>query len=107
MFDLRKQEGANRQVMSGSAGRGGGRGCVYTHFMRSCSRMTIDRRSPVIPGRSTPGFRRPGRHRVHRTRTGGGLGEGGGSFVACLSRLPLTTHPFLDGREAGGGSRRA
>ena len=30
---------------------------------------TIDPRMPRVPGRSTPGFHRPGRHRLHQARS--------------------------------------
>ena len=59
-----------------------GGGC--THFMHSRSRVSIDRRVPAMPGRRTPGFHRPGRHRVHETR----------SAVRCsTSRMKGELHP--------------
>ena len=44
-----------------------GGGC--THAMHGRSRMTIDPRTPTMPGRNTSGFHRPGRHwgGMHRT----------------------------------------
>ena len=33
------------------------------------SRMTIDPRIPTMPGRSTSGFHRPGRYRLHQARS--------------------------------------
>ena len=40
--------------------------------------MAIGRRSPAMPGRSTSGFHRPGKHRVHQAKLGGGAGRGRG-----------------------------
>ena len=45
--------------------RGGG----CTHVMHGCSRMTIDPRSPTMPGRSTSSFHPPGRHCLHQARS--------------------------------------
>ena len=42
-------------------------GC--THVMHGRSRMTVDTRIPAMPGRSTSGFHRPGRHRLHPARS--------------------------------------
>ena len=68
--------------------------------MHGSSRMTIDPRIPTMPGRSTSGIHRPGRHCLHQARSAfrcwasrvkGELhptGEGRAySFVACLRRL--------------------
>ena len=44
-----------------------GWGC--THLRRSRRLKTIDPRISTMPGRSTSGFRRPGRHRVRQART--------------------------------------
>ena len=52
-----------------------------TRFMHGRSRMTVDPRTPTMPGRSASGFHRPGRHRVHPTRSTArcsGWGAGGG-----------------------------
>ena len=43
-------------------------------FMHNRSNMTIDPRILTMPGRSTSGYHRPGRHRVHQR---GGAGRGG------------------------------
>ena len=40
----------------------GGEGWEGTHVMRGRSRITVDPRIPTMPGRSTSGFYRPGRH---------------------------------------------
>ena len=55
-----------------------------THVMHGRSRMTVDPRIPTIPGRSTSGFHRPGRHCLHQTR----------SAVRCwASRMNGELHP--------------
>ena len=41
-------------------------GC--TQFVHGRSRMTIDRCISKMPGRSTSGFHRPGRHCLHQAR---------------------------------------
>ena len=46
--------------------REGGRLLDITHGR---SRMTIDPRISTIPGRSSPGFHRPGRHCLHQVRS--------------------------------------
>ena len=52
--------------------------------MHGRSRMTIDPRIPTMPGRSTSGFHRPGRHRLHQAR----------SAVRCsASRMKGELHP--------------
>ena len=38
-------------------------------IMHGRSRMTINSRIPKMPGRSTSGFHRPGRHSLHHTRS--------------------------------------
>ena len=55
------------------------RGC--THVKHGRSRMTIDPRIRTTPGRSTSGFHRPGRHRLHRELGGGGLTSSGWAHV--------------------------
>ena len=65
-------------ILKPRRGDGGGGGCVLT-VMHGRSRMTIDPRIPSMPGRSTSGFHRPGRHRY--IPSGGG---GGGVIVGCL-----------------------
>ena len=61
------------------AGGSGGR----TQFMHSRSLRTIDPLIPTMLGRSTSGFHRPGRHRVHYA----------GSAVRCLAnRLKHELH---------------
>ena len=37
--------------------------------MHGRSRMTIDPRTPTMPGRSMSGFHRPGRHCMHRAQS--------------------------------------
>ena len=55
-----------------------------THVMHGPSRMTIDPRIPTMPGRSTSGFHRPGRHCLHQAR----------SAVRCsASRMKGELHP--------------
>ena len=62
-------------------GVGGG---VFAHVVLSRSRMTIDPHIPTMPARSTAGFHRPGRHRVHHAR----------SAVMCsASRVEGELHP--------------
>ena len=49
------------------------------------TRMTIDVRIPIMPGRSTSGFHQPGRHCLHQAR----------SAVRCsASRMKGELHPF-------------
>ena len=48
-------------------GGGGGRGGVLD-VMHGCSRMTIDPRILAMPGWSTSGFHRPGRHCLHQAQ---------------------------------------
>ena len=38
-------------------------------IMHGRSRMTVDPRTPTMPGRSTPVFHRLGRHCLHRARS--------------------------------------
>ena len=60
-----------------------GRG-VCAQFVHGRSRMTIDPRIPTMPGRSTSGFHRPGRHCLHQAR----------SAVRCsASRMKREPHP--------------
>ena len=48
----------------------GGVGGVYSFIiMHGCSRVTKDPRIPTMPGRSTSGFYRPGRHFLHQARS--------------------------------------
>ena len=57
-------------------------GC--THAMRGRSRVSMDPRIPIMPGRSTSGYRRPGRHCLHQAR----------SAVRCwASRMKGELHP--------------
>ena len=52
--------------------------------MHGRSRVTIDPRTPTMPGRSTPGFHQPGRHCLHQAR----------SAVRCsASRMKGELHP--------------
>ena len=52
--------------------------------MHGRSRVTIDPRIPIVPGRSTSGFDRPGRHRLHQAQ----------STVGCsASRMKDELHP--------------
>ena len=57
-----------------------GRGMGGVHV--SCSRdyTTIDSRIPTMPGQSTSGFHRPGRHHMHQ----GGGWVGGGLSFCCV-----------------------
>ena len=62
----------------------GGGGGTYSIFMNGRSRMTIPPCIPTMPGRSTSGFHRPGRHRLHQAR----------SAVRCsASRMKGDLHP--------------
>ena len=56
--------------------REGGEGGWYTQFVHGRSRMTIDPRIPIMPGRSTLGFHQPGRG--GEGEYGRGEWEGGG-----------------------------
>ena len=58
------EEGVGRGREAGGRGGGGCTKCVHDR-----SRMTIDPRIPVMPGRSTSGFRQPGRHCLHHARS--------------------------------------
>ena len=63
----------------------GGGGC--TNVMHDRSRMTIDPRIPVMPGRSTSGFRRPGRQCLQQAR----------NTLRCpTSRMKGELHPALN-----------
>ena len=55
-------------------GRGGEVQRVCPQIMHFRSRMAIDPRIPEMPGWSTSGFHRPGRHWLHRY-TARGMGE--------------------------------
>ena len=55
-----KRVSSRHGVGRGEGGEGGG-----TQFGHGRSRMTIDHRTPAMPGRSTSNFHRPGRHRAH------------------------------------------
>ena len=55
------KEGGNREGESAGAG--------VLNIMNGRSRMTIDSRIPKVPGRSTPGFHRPGRHCLYAPST--------------------------------------
>ena len=69
---------------------GGGEG--EPHFMHSCSHITIDPRILTMPGRSTSGFHRPGRHRVHLAR----------SAVRCSARrMKSELHPHKNHLRGG------
>ena len=66
-------------------GRGG-----CTQFVHGRSRMTIDPRTPTMPGRSMSGFHQPGRHYLHQARSAvrcSARGEG----EECHSRPPKRT----------------
>ena len=78
---LKAGEGGGVQGWAG--GLGGRGGCA--HAMHSVSLKTIDPRILTMPGRSTSGFCRPGRHHVHQAR----------SAVRCsASRMEGELHPF-------------
>ena len=63
-------------------------------IMYGRSRMTIDPLIPTMPGQSTSGFHRPGRHRLYQAR----------SAVRCLaSRMKGELHPW--GEQRGEGAR--
>ena len=49
--------------------RGAGRGGGCTRVMHSRSLKTSDPSIPIMPGRSTSGFHRRGRHHVHQARS--------------------------------------
>ena len=49
----------------------GGRGGVLIIMHGRGRMMTIDPRTPTMPGRGTSGFYRPGRHCLHQARGGG------------------------------------
>ena len=51
--------------------------------MHSRSLKTIDPRIPTMPGRSTSGFHRPGRFRVHQARSAVRLS----ASVSCMLRI--------------------
>ena len=55
----------NFEVSTGPRLPGGG----VTSFMHRCSRMTISPRTHAMPRRTTSGFHRLGRHRVHHARS--------------------------------------
>ena len=58
-----------------------------THVKHGRSRMTIDPRTPPMPGRSTSGFRRPGRRCLHQALR---------STLRCwASRMKGELHPLL------------
>ena len=80
-YDTQKRQDAhNGGKGSGGAGRAGG----CTQFVHGRSRTTIDPRIPTMPGRSTSGFQRPGRHCLHQVR----------SAVRCsASRMKGELHP--------------
>ena len=60
--------------------------------MHGHSRMTIDPRMPTIPGRTTSGFHRPGRHCEHPVR----------SAVRCsASRMKGKLYPTQDHLRGG------
>ena len=87
----------------------GGRGWC-THVMHGRSRVTIDPRVPIMPGRSTSGFHRPGRHCLHQARSRQVLGESHEGRAASFQE-PLLRQTFfhVDGsvqqieEERGGG----
>ena len=60
---------------------GGGGACV----MHGRSRMTVDPRIPTVPGQSTSGFHRPGRHCSHQGR----------SAVRCCASGGLLPREYL------------
>ena len=60
-----------------------GRGGVLI-IMHGRNRITINPRTPTMPGRNTPGFHRAGRHCLHQVR----------SAVRCwASRMKVVLHP--------------
>ena len=60
--------------------------------MHGRSRVTIDPRTPTMPGRSTSGFHRPGRHCLHQAR----------SVVRCrASRMKGELHPTMNRYRSG------
>ena len=82
-------------VYTNQAGRRGGGGLLRggaTQFVHGRSRMTIDPRIPVLPGRSTSGFHQPGRHCLHQVR----------SAVRCsASRIKGELHPSKNRSQDG------
>ena len=63
---------------------GEGEGGGGTQFVHGRSRMTIGPRILTMPGRSTSGFHKPGRHCLHQAR----------SAVRCsASRMKGELHP--------------
>ena len=67
---------------------GGGRRGGCTQFVHGLSGMTIDPRIPTMPGRSTSGFRQPGRHGLHQARRAVGFFGESHARVNCI--LPTT-----------------
>ena len=57
---------------------------MYSELVHGRSRMTIDPRTPTMPGRSTSGFHQTGRHCLHQARRA----------VRCsASRMKGDVHP--------------
>ena len=56
-------------LVSKIAGGTGGGGAGGTQLVHGRGRMTIDPCIPTMPGRSTSGFHRPGRHYLHQARS--------------------------------------
>ena len=64
--------------------RGGGRGALMSCMDRSL--LSVDPRIPTMPGWSTSGVHRPGRHCLHQAR----------SAVTCsATRMKGTLHPII------------
>ena len=62
-------------------------GTVYSFHTSSRSRMTLDSHIHTVPRRSTSGFHRPGRHRVHQARS---------AVRFPASRMMAELHPAKD-----------
>ena len=76
----------------GAEENGGARGGV-PDIIHGSSRMTIDPRIPAVPGRSTSGNHRPGRHCLHQALR---------STVACwASRMKGGLHPTTNRLRGG------
>ena len=60
--------------------------------MHGRSRMTTDPRIPTMPGQSTSGFHRPGRHRYHQPRSAVKRAAGG-VLIVVHGRSRMTTDP--------------
>ena len=88
--------------MRGAREEGGGGACASLLCMAVVC-PTVDPRTSTMPGRSIPGFHRPGKHCLHPSARGE---RGGGySFVACLSILTIDHAPLLRRSTGGGGGQ--